>query len=57
MKWHERNGPFDVLMDGANIALYGQNWEGGGFSMHQVHAVYNKACTDNPGSKVLVVSE
>ncbi len=37
-----RNGqerPYEIFLDGANIALFGQNWGGGGFSMPQVRCV------------------
>lgn len=33
--WLRRHGPFNVLFDGANIALFGQNYEAGGWSMTQ----------------------
>lgn len=31
-----RNGPFDVLVDAANVAFFGQNHAGGGFCWKQV---------------------
>eukprot|EP00899_Mesostigma_viride_P022293 jgi/Mesvir1/3248/Mv16389-RA.3 len=37
--WLVANGPFDVIVDGANVAMYGQNFEEGFFSFTQLHEV------------------
>jgi len=34
--WLDRHGPFDVIVDGANVGLYNQNFSDGGFSFFQV---------------------
>ena len=34
--WLERHGPFGAVVDGANVALYGQNFEKGGFNFGQI---------------------
>lgn len=34
--WLERHGPFGAVIDGANVALYGQNFEKGGFNFGQI---------------------
>lgn len=34
--WLDRHGPFDVIVDGANIGLYNQNFSDGGFNFFQV---------------------
>ena len=36
MEWLERHGPFGAVVDGANVALYGQNFEQGGFTFAQI---------------------
>jgi hypothetical protein len=39
MDWYDKHGPYDVLIDGANVALFGQNIDGGGFRTEQIRAV------------------
>lgn len=39
VSWIEKNGPFGVIIDAANVAFYGQNFESGGFSFHQIECV------------------
>lgn len=44
MEWYQRNGPYDILIDGANVAMFGQNITkrkpvGGGFTMAQIRKV------------------
>lgn len=34
--WLEKHGPFGAVVDGANVALYGQNFEKGGFNFKQI---------------------
>lgn len=34
--WLQRHGPFGAVVDGANVALYGQNFASGGFSFAQL---------------------
>ena len=50
-----RERPYEVLLDGANIALFGQNWEGGGFSAAQVKAMWDHAAAAFPGRRALLV--
>ncbi|BFI32458.1 proteinaceous RNase P [Marchantia polymorpha subsp. ruderalis] len=38
-EWHERHGPFDAIVDGANIGLFNQNFAQGGFNFYQLNAV------------------
>jgi proteinaceous RNase P len=38
-EWLKGAGPFEAVIDGANVALFGQNWEHGGFDWGQVGAV------------------
>ena len=54
--WCELNGPFDAVVDGANVALFGQNWAHGDFSFAQLEAVVEELKRRlGPGSKTLVV--
>ena len=54
---YERNGPYDILIDGANVAFFGQNRDGGGFRWAQIIAMTRLVQRENPGKKVLLVSE
>lgn len=55
MEWHKANGPFDVLLDGANIAYFGQNRPGGGFWWPQIQSMMKLARARNPDAKILLV--
>ena len=50
-----RNGPYGAVVDGANAALFGQNWEEGGFSFAQIQAVVAQLQSERPALKPLVV--
>ena len=50
-----RNGPYGAVVDGANAALFGQNWEEGGFSFAQIQAVVAQLHCERPALKPLVV--
>lgn len=39
-EWLDQYGPFDAIVDGANIGLYNQNFGDGGFNFFQVCAMY-----------------
>ncbi len=56
MAWYEQNGPYEILIDGANVAFYGQNREGGGFSWSQIMSMVNLVKKEYPTKKVLLVS-
>ena len=53
--WLERHGPFDAVLDGANIALFGQNFDAGGFAFGQVEAALAKLGGDGLGKRPLLV--
>lgn len=38
-EWLETHADYEAVIDGANIALYQQNFADGGFSLPQVHAL------------------
>jgi len=52
-----RNGPYNLFIDAANVAFYGQNYEGGGFNWGQVIRMVKKVDKEHPDCKLLVVSE
>lgn len=56
VQWLERNGPYDIMVDAANVAFFGQNREGGGFSWPQVIHMYELLRNRFPSKKILVVS-
>ncbi len=54
--WLEANGPFAAVVDAANVAFFGQNFESGGFSFAQVEAVVGALEAElPPGARPLVV--
>jgi len=55
MEWLRRNGPYDVMIDAANVAFYGQNRAGGGFNWGQIRRMVDVAKRAHPGAKVLVM--
>lgn len=46
--WLEQHGPVQALIDGANVALYGQNWERGAFSFGQIKGVMDQLGRTHP---------
>lgn len=55
LEWLERNGPFGAVVDGANVALFGQNFESGGFTFGQIRAVRDHLREQHPDLKPLVI--
>jgi proteinaceous RNase P len=53
--WLARHGPFGAVIDGANVALYGQNFDTGGFNFGQIQAVVNHLASHHPDLKPLLV--
>lgn len=53
--WLAENSPVHVLVDGANVALYGQNWEHGGFSFGQIKGVMDELANSHPELHPLMV--
>ena len=54
--WLEEHGPFGAVIDGANVALYGQNFENGGFSFPQIQVVLKHVRRQHAHLKPLLVS-
>ncbi|KAF0698207.1 Aste57867_11192 [Aphanomyces stellatus] len=52
-QWLEAHGPFDVLIDAANVGYFAQNFEGGGFNYKQIETVLK--AYEAKGKKTLIV--
>jgi pentatricopeptide repeat protein len=53
--WLERRPEYTHVVDGPNVAYYGQNHEGGGFNYRQILSVVQKIEEDHPNARVLVL--
>jgi len=53
-QWLQRKGPFDVVVDGANVAMYGQAKENH-MQPRQISQVVKQIQSEQPESRVLVV--
>jgi hypothetical protein len=53
--WYDRHGPYDIMIDGANVAYFGQNRESGGFCWRQIMQVMRLVQREHPGKKVMLV--
>lgn len=51
--WLAENGPFDVIVDGANVAFCNQNFDGGAFMYSQIEAVVDTF--QRQGKRVLLI--
>ncbi|KAL8544689.1 hypothetical protein ACS0TY_005062 [Phlomoides rotata] len=51
-EWLQRNGPFDVVLDGANLGLANQKYN---FSFAQIKRVVNQLREISPSKKLLIV--
>jgi len=54
-KWLEQNGPFSLIVDGANVAFYNQNFDQGAFCFSQVNAMMKMLEKEFPDRKALLV--
>ena len=54
--WLEEHGPVHALVDGANVALFGQNWEHGAFSFGQIKGVMDQLQRKHPDLHPLMAS-
>lgn len=55
VEWLKSHGPFGVIIDAANVAFYGQNFDTGGFNFGQIEAVVDRVRRDFPDLKPLVI--
>lgn len=53
--WLEEHGPFGAVIDAANVAFYGQNFESGGFSFAQIGAAVIRIEETYPDLRPLVL--
>ncbi len=53
--WLQQHGPFDAVLDGANLALWGQNVEAGAWCFAQVRAALAQLRADGTGMRPLLV--
>lgn len=56
MDWLDKHGPYGILVDAANVAFYGQNFEAGGFSFPQIQMLVQYLAEKHSSIKPLVVS-
>ncbi|KDD72506.1 hypothetical protein H632_c3258p0, partial [Helicosporidium sp. ATCC 50920] len=54
-KWLQQHGPFPIVVDGANVAFFGQNYDEGGFNFAQIKAMVKLLQETYPSYKVLTV--
>lgn len=54
--WLDKHGPFDITIDGANLAFYGENYAQGGFKCWKVKVAYDTVMQQHPNDKLLLVS-
>lgn len=55
VQWLDKHGPFGIIIDAANVAFYGQNFETGGFSFPQIESVVSRVKKDFAHLKPLVI--
>lgn len=53
--WLEEHGPFKTIIDGANVAFWGQSFEQGQFQFGQIEKLVDAVCSELD-QKPLVVS-
>ncbi|TMW64794.1 hypothetical protein Poli38472_008961 [Pythium oligandrum] len=51
--WLDEHGPFEILIDAANVGYFAQNYSGGGFSYKQIESMYRHY--EAQGKKTLIV--
>lgn len=54
--WLDKHGPFDLTLDGANLAFWGENYEHGSFKAWKIRVAYDHMQALYPQAKLLVVS-
>lgn len=53
--WLDEHGPFGIVVDAANVAYYGQNFESGGFNFRQIEIAVQYLQDCHSSVKPLVV--
>jgi hypothetical protein len=54
--WLDKHGPFDLTLDGANLAFWGENYSQGGFKAWKIRVAFDHMQQLYPDAKILVVS-
>jgi proteinaceous RNase P len=57
VEWLSRSGPHDIMIDGANVALWGENYEGGGFRPEKIRVMHDAVAARHPGARILLVCQ
>ena len=56
IEWSERHGPFDTIIDGANVGMFNQNFEDAHFNFHQVEKMLAQLRSDRgPDAKPVLL--
>lgn len=55
LSWINQHGPFDIIVDGANVAMHGQNFQGAFFRFDQIEAIVTFLEREFPGRRILVI--
>lgn len=55
VNWLDRHGPFDIIVDGANVAMHGQNFAGACFRFEQIDRLLRMLEAEFPSRRVLVI--
>eukprot|EP00879_Flechtneria_rotunda_P013849 GHRR01014465.1.p1 GENE.GHRR01014465.1~~GHRR01014465.1.p1 ORF type:complete len:236 (+),score=83.39 GHRR01014465.1:2329-3036(+) len=53
--WLDRKGPYNVMIDGANVALWGENYDGGIFRPEKIKVAYDAVREQHADAKILLV--
>ena len=54
--WLAEHGPFTTIVDAANVAFFGQNYDEGDFQFSQIGDVVETLSSEDSDDKALVVS-
>ncbi|XP_024526419.1 proteinaceous RNase P 1, chloroplastic/mitochondrial [Selaginella moellendorffii] len=54
-EWMAEHGPFDAIVDGANVALFNQNFSAGGFSFSQLNSVVTELSNQHGKSPLVIL--
>ena len=56
IEWSARHGPFDTIIDGANVGMFNQNFEDAHFNFHQVEKMLAQLRSDRgPDAKPVLL--
>lgn len=55
LKWIDEHGPYDIIVDGANVAMHGQNFQGSFFRFQQINSIMELLEREFPERRALVI--